>query len=75
MLIHTCVECGSISINRLAADDDPDSVIRAFYAAESLSLQIRAACESEGIVIIDDPESVYAQLYGQTASQPTIEYA
>ena len=75
MLIHACVECGSLSINRLAADDDPDSVIRTFRTFESLSLQIRAACESEGIVIIDDPESVYVQLYGQTASQPTIEYA
>jgi len=72
MLIHLCVDCGSLSINRLAADDDPDSVIRAFYSAESLSQQIRVECDSQGIDIVDDLEHVYRQLYGQAA---TYEYA
>src|SRR5215475_14044587 len=30
MLIHQCVECSDISINRIAADDDPDSILSTF---------------------------------------------
>ena len=67
MLIHLCKDCGSLSINRLASDDDPDSVIQAFYASESLSPQVRVECESQGIEILNDPETAYRQLYGQSA--------
>ena len=71
MLIHECTECGDLSINRIAADDDSDSVIEVFHASDSLSPQVRAACQAQGITILDNPESVYAQLYGQSV----IEYA
>ena len=71
MLIHTCTECGDLSINRIAADDDSDSVIEIFHASESLNQQIRLACQTQGIIILDDAESVYAQRYGEAA----IEYA
>ena len=71
MLIHACTECGDLSINRIAADDDSDSVIEIFHASGSLNQQIRLACQSQGIIILDDAESVYAQLHGEAA----IEYA
>jgi len=67
MLIHLCMDCESLSINRLAADDDPDSVIQTFYVSASLRHQIRAECEAQGIEILDDPEIAYRQLYGQSA--------
>jgi len=75
MLIHHCTECEAFSINRLAADDDPDSVIHAFYASDSLSQQIRAECESQGIIILNEPEIAYLQLYGETATYIVMEYA
>ncbi len=30
MLVHLCRECGKVSINRLAADDDPEKVLEIF---------------------------------------------
>jgi DNA-directed RNA polymerase subunit RPC12/RpoP len=75
MLIHICVDCGSLSINRLAADDDPDSVIQAFHAADALDRQTRAECESQGITILENPLSVYNQLYGESEPIRSMEYA
>lgn len=73
MLIHECTECGDLSINRIAADDDSDSVIKVFQTStsDSLSPQVLATCQAQGINILYDPENVYTQLHGQAA----IEYA
>jgi hypothetical protein len=30
MLVHLCRDCGKVSINRLAADDDPEKVLEIF---------------------------------------------
>src|SRR5262245_51293735 len=30
MLIHECMECAALSINRIAADDDSESILRVF---------------------------------------------
>jgi hypothetical protein len=30
MLVHQCQKCGDFSLNRLAADDDPETVLRIF---------------------------------------------
>ena len=70
MLIHECVECGSLSINRIAADDDPDSVMDAFHKSQSLEHQVHIRCEAHGIMIVNDVEIVHAQLFGQTMSLP-----
>src|SRR5918996_3785658 len=36
MLIHACVECKALSINRIAADDDSETILSIFH--ESLML-------------------------------------
>ena len=41
MLVHACIDCGRVSINRLAADDDPDRVLAVF--SNSLRLDPRLA--------------------------------
>jgi len=75
MLIHECSECGTLSINRIAADDDPDSIAEVFRVSLSLSQPVRAACEAQGIIILADSQSVYTQLYGQSTTISKIEYA
>ena len=65
MLIHECVECGDLSINRIAADDDPDSVMEAFLSSQSLSFQTNARCEVQGIVLLNETAVVQAQLFGE----------
>jgi hypothetical protein len=66
MLIHRCAECGKISINRIAADDDPDRLLDAFKAGIELDASTRTALEKEEIQILQAAETqlVRARLYG-----------
>ena len=74
MLIHQCSECGTLSINRIAADDHPDSVMDVFHQSRSLSRQIRLECESQGIFILEEEENVTLQLYGGRVEIPAFEW-
>ncbi len=67
MLIHECVECGTLSINRIAADDDCEMIMAVFRASFSLDHQLRARCQQHGIIILtaDDRETIHTQLYGR----------
>jgi len=65
MLIHECIECKSISINRIAADDDPEMVLSVFQA--SLTSNLSNLYELYGIATLNanDMEIVFTRLYGQ----------
>jgi hypothetical protein len=64
MLIHECSECKSLSINRIAADDDPVAIITVFQ--ESTEDQMYRICEARGILMLKshDSDVLYKQLYG-----------
>ena len=64
MLIHQCVECRTLSINRIAADDHPVSVMDVFHQSRLLSCQLHAEMESQGILLLEEEEIVTLQLYG-----------
>jgi hypothetical protein len=72
MLIHECTECGSLSINRIAADDDSGSILEVFIVSLKNSSQLRARSEADGIIMLDteDGELVRSQLFGQNAEMP-----
>jgi hypothetical protein len=76
MLIHECVECKTLSINRIAADDDSTTVIAVFQESLMLGRQIQAICREQGIAIlsIEDTEIVYTQLYGHYAEIPVLSW-
>jgi hypothetical protein len=64
MLVHACTECESISINRIAADDDPEQVLAVFRS----SLDGRQFHEQDiSILCAEDAGLVQAQLYGVAA--------
>ena len=67
MLVHECTECGTLSINRIAADDDPENMLIVFQDSFLYGEQMRQLCESQGIVMLgaEASEIVYEQLYGQ----------
>ncbi len=65
MLIHACEDCGALSINRIAADDDPGTVMDVFYAATALPNTLRAACESQGVTLLQQVNLVRDQLFGR----------
>jgi hypothetical protein len=65
MLVHRCADCGKISLNRLAADDDPHSILYIFYQAASLD-PLREQLARHGIRILRGAEQalVQASLFG-----------
>ena len=72
MLIHECLECQSLSINRIAADDDPESILTIFHDSLLHGYQLRVRCEQQGIVVLGSGElgMVHMQLYGQGTPVP-----
>ena len=64
MLIHQCVDCGALSINRIAADDDAATILDIFQT--SIEKPIPALCETNGIAVLQGEDSValHKQLFG-----------
>ena len=76
MLIHECIECKTLSINRIAADDDSETVIAVFQESFTLGHQMHALCQQYGIAILnaEHTETVYTQLYGHTEAIPAMNW-
>lgn len=71
MLVHICTDCNSVSINRIAADDDPESVLAVFHSSLEIS---HPFFDAHGIEMLNakDMQAVYTQLYGQTVEASTV---
>ncbi len=67
MLIHECVNCGKISINRIAADDNEEAILRVFEESQKLSPGKRNQLERENIEVLSSErkEEVLTQLFGK----------
>lgn len=50
MLVHACAECGKLSINRIAADDDNELILEIFRQSRHLDACLRAALAHNGII-------------------------
>jgi hypothetical protein len=76
MLIHQCTECKSLSINRIAADDDSETVLTVFQQSLTAGHQLQMWCQENGILILtlEDTRLVQAQLYGHPAEIPVISW-
>ncbi|MGZ9224101.1 MAG: RNHCP domain-containing protein [Anaerolineales bacterium] len=74
MLIHGCIECKTLSINRIAADDDAETVISVFQESLTHGHELHTICMQSGIVPLnaEDREIVYTQLYGRYVEVPVI---
>jgi hypothetical protein len=70
MLIHLCTECNRVSINRIAADDDPESVFNLFKSSFQLDIKTRSNLEVKGIRAIPfaEGELVRTRLFGQDSN-------
>jgi hypothetical protein len=77
MLIHECVECRTLSINRIAADDDSEVVMAVFQESFALGHQMQTQCLQYGIVILhrEHEEVVRSQLYGRMLEMPAIHWS
>ncbi len=67
MLIHACMGCEALSINRIAADDDPQRVFSVYKESLRLCEPTRLRMEAEAICILKvaDMEMVQVLLFGR----------
>lgn len=64
MLVHACTECETISINRIAADDDPKTVLAVFQSSLSLDHSIFSVQQNILMLRMEDAQLIQTQLYG-----------
>ena len=77
MLVHLCTDCGNVSINRIAADDDASTLLEIFNASLTLPSRTRDLLLENGIEILP-PESLpvlQIQLFGKAAHTRITEMA
>jgi hypothetical protein len=69
MLVHRCEECGDLSINRIAADDDPQQLLAVFDQKPSSFQQLHQACLAEKITLLQSQDRLIIQagLFGESA--------
>lgn len=74
MLIHQCIECQTLSINRIAADDDAATIMNVFYKSLDVAPLPEMLCQKHGIVLLqkEDLQVISAQLYGLLAEAPAM---
>jgi hypothetical protein len=77
MLVHECIDCKTLSINRIAADDNSGTVMAVFQESLTLSYQMHVLCQDDGIIILkaEDSKTVHAQLYGRVVEVPALSWA
>lgn len=67
MLIHQCMGCNKISINRIAGDDDPQAILDVLSDSKKLDLSTKLELESSNIKLLKDSDldEVNIQLFGK----------
>lgn len=66
MLIHICRECGKININRIAADDNTDTILEIFVASLNVGEEIQESLKKHHIRVLkkEDKNEILTQLFG-----------
>ena len=74
MLVHQCVHCGTLSINRIAADDDPVSLLKVFECSLSENPQLLAENKLGDINFLqgEDKYLLYSRLFGHVINPISI---
>jgi hypothetical protein len=67
MLVHICGECGKVSLNRLAADDDPEVLLETFHASLALDAATRTALAENDVstLQVSDFHILRTRLFGR----------
>lgn len=67
MLIHECTNCGKISINRIAGDDNAEMILRVFEESQRLPPEKRSQLEHSDIEVLSEEkrEEILTQLFGK----------
>ena len=70
MLIHECEDCRTLSINRIAADDDPATILSIFEGSLSYGTNLQSRMTSQGILLLTEEHRslVQVRLFGRSQS-------
>jgi hypothetical protein len=52
MLVHLCEDCGRLSINRIAADDDSQALAEIFSISSALPIEMRKILQTSAIHLL-----------------------
>jgi DNA-directed RNA polymerase subunit RPC12/RpoP len=68
MLVHLCMACGKISINRIAADDHPDTIMEVYEESRLEPDRLKIQIIESGINLLGGEyfDTVHRQLYGES---------
>jgi hypothetical protein len=74
MLVHQCAECGKVSANRIAADDDPQLVYRLYENSLGISSSGREAILAAGVQLLESRHRsiVRLRLFGKPANHQVL---
>lgn len=67
MLIHECLGCKKISLNRIAGDDDPENILKVLKESQQLPPDKKNRLQENNIKLIsdDNKKEVLGQLFGK----------
>jgi hypothetical protein len=73
MLVHCCTQCGHLSINRIAADDDPKQLLAVYEQQSPDKYHIKKLCREKGISLLKCTERplLHARLFGDYSVEVT----
>lgn len=68
MLVHHCMKCDEISVNRIAADDDAEKILEVFESTQTLESSLKESAKAKGLVLLKekDTEEIERQMFGKT---------
>jgi len=67
MLIHECLGCARVSLNRIAGDDDPKTILNVFKESRKLPPAKKKKLEQSNIRLLteDKAKDITVQLFGK----------
>jgi hypothetical protein len=74
MLIHECEDCRTLSINRIAADDDSATILSIFEKSLSCGASLPSRMISQGILLLTEEHAqlVHVRLLGRCVKAMSI---
>jgi len=68
MIIHQCHDCRQTSINRIAADDKPEMILKIFEESKKLDKETLEKIKAEDIRLLskEDEKEILTQLFGKS---------
>jgi RNHCP domain-containing protein len=68
MLVHKCTRCGAVNINRIAADDPSDLVVKVFEKSPSLAPETKVELSNQNIFLLSENQKplLVERLFGKS---------